>query len=170
MGADDEVRENNGNTIPDNDEEKITFKNNKIAYLKRGLKKFLKIIWNPKKKQLLGNDGEDWAKTGAFYTIFYVLLGGFSWAMIAIFMAVTNSRSNSLEPVYIGNDSVLYYTVVSPGMGIRPHIGTDTPSIIYSRNSFEKYKENLDLFLKRKSFRKLIISVKKRIKIKITFV
>lgn len=156
MGVhDNDIHEINKNNIPDKDEEKLTFKKNKIAYIKQGIRKFLKIIWNPKKKQLLGNDGEDWAKTGAFYTIFYALLGGFTWAMIAIFMAITNARENPLFPVYVGYESVLSSTVVSPGMGVRPHVGTEKPSIIFSKTSYDIYKENLDLFLKRKFHSKL---------------
>lgn len=39
---------------------KLKFKENKKLYLQEKSKSFLKFVWNSKKKQFLGKDGEDW--------------------------------------------------------------------------------------------------------------
>jgi hypothetical protein len=41
---------------------KLTFKENKMQFIKLKFISFLKMIWNPKKKQFLNKDGQDWSK------------------------------------------------------------------------------------------------------------
>jgi hypothetical protein len=82
------------------------------------------------------------------YFIYYLILGGYFWAMFSIFMAIANS--NTEKPKYVSFESPLAdYEVLSPGMGIRPHIGTTAPSINFNVNGdgIEQYFKNLDLFL-----------------------
>ncbi len=100
------------------------------------------------------------------YFIYYLILGGYFWAMFSIFMAIANS--NTQKPKYVSFESPLAdYDVLSPGMGIRPHIGTVAPSISFNVNgdSIDQYAKNLELFLQGT----LIVNFKFSVKLHLIF-
>ena len=65
---------------------------------------------------------------GMFYGIFYIFIGGFFWAMLAILMAFVGMSGN--RPTYTGLDSPLSAAAFVPGMGVKPYLGTTSKSII----------------------------------------
>lgn len=85
------------------------------------------------------------------YVVYYGVLGGFSWAMIAIFMGITKSAYLT-HPKYMGLSSPISSEGnIYPGMGMRPHIGTGPSKIEFNSlnsNDYKKYVENLEIFLK----------------------
>ena len=84
-----------------------------------------------------------------FYVGFYALIGAYTWAIMAIFMQITKSGYPT-RPKYTGTNSVLQNTIFSPGMGVRPHIGTTLSQISFSTQDPSLYTSFLDLYLKRK--------------------
>jgi hypothetical protein len=120
------------------------------------------FIWNPKTKEFLGRDGASWGKVSLFYAIFYVLLSGFFFGMLAIFAYCFMSRE---YPTYYGETSVMnqagmglgFGFSLCPGLGFRPQIDPEDHLIIYDPKSYEstynsgygsrQYVENLRIFL-----------------------
>jgi len=81
------------------------------------------------------------------YFLFYIAIGGFGWAMIAIFMQI-NTATNGNLPKYYGTDSPMgYSTTLTPGMAVRPHYGTEISKIEFSLSSYSKYTDFLNRFL-----------------------
>ena len=67
--------------------------------------------------------------------------------MLAIFMQINTSTHGNV-PKYYGSESPLgYSTSVTPGMGVRPHYGTDLSKIEFSVGSVSKYTDFLSQFL-----------------------
>ena len=84
---------------------------------------FFLFVWNPEKKEVLGRDGESWAKISLFYACFYLFLAGIFAAMLAVFMAIIDKRM----PTYHNEFSVMWqqkvnllHVGVNPGLGFRP--------------------------------------------------
>lgn len=84
------------------------------------------------------------------YVIFYGVLGAFGWAMMAIFMAIT--LTNTQTPPVVGLGSPMADSgILIPGMGVRPHLGTELSQIEFSLKSkedYQKYVDNIDYVLK----------------------
>jgi sodium/potassium-transporting ATPase subunit beta len=92
----------------------------------------LLFIWNPERKEVLGRDGESWAKFSLFYACFYMFLAGMFAAMVAVFMAIIDKRM----PTYHNEFSVMWqqkvdvtHVGVNPGLGFRPQRDTFTTLI-----------------------------------------
>ena len=98
------------------------------------------------------------------YTIFYVCIGGFGWAIIAIFMTI--ALVDPQKPKYYYDDGPMYYSSLIPGMGIRPHFGNSDPVIQYSIKNPDDYIRFLDLFLSGKIlfflFLNLILKIRRQ--------
>lgn len=59
---------------------------------------FGKFLYNSETKQVLGRDGQSWAKIGFFYLVFYAFLAGFFCAMLAVFMSTIESPEDGGKP------------------------------------------------------------------------
>ncbi len=78
-----------------------------------------------------------------FYVVFYIILGAYTWSIMAIFMGITNT--NRQTPYYIGNRSALASSTLTPGFSsilfIRLFIYTVCVSTFdFFENQTEKYK------------------------------
>lgn len=122
------------------------------------LNNFCLFIWNPDKKEVMGRDGESWAKISLFYACFYMSLAGIFAVMIAIFMAIIDKRM----PTYHNEFSVMWqqkvevtHVGVNPGLGFRPQLDWQTTLIRIKSSeknlshpySYMRYKNSMDDFL-----------------------
>ncbi len=127
---------------------------------------FGEFIWNTQKKEFLGRDGKSWAKVSFFYAVFYLLVCGFFFGMLAIFAYFFMSREH---PTYFGENSVMnqagmglgFGFSICPGLGFRPQIDPEDHLIIYDPKSYEstyleygsrQYVDNLRNFLEASKF------------------
>lgn len=110
-------------------------------------------------------------KLGAFYVIFYLIIGGYTWGIMAVFMGINLAQHDQI-PKYPGKAGVLSRGTLEPGkfelsvsiclficilinkylsgMGVRPHIGSSLADIKYTIGESTEYTSYLDEFLKRK--------------------
>lgn len=96
------------------------------------LNNVLNFIWHPEKKEVMGRDGESWAKISLFFACFYMFLAGMFAVMLAIFMAIIDKRM----PTYYNEFSVMWqqkvevtHVGVNPGLGFRPQLDPFTTLI-----------------------------------------
>ncbi|CAF0801928.1 unnamed protein product [Brachionus calyciflorus] len=134
----------------DENDKKIKFKDNKLLYVKNIFKTFGLFIWDNKKKEFLGREVLSWSYVGVMYVFYFSILGGFTWAMMAILMAITQSTNMSV-PKYAGLSSpITGDDGLLPGLGMRPHLGKKLSTIEFNYNKSESYLEYvdaLDIFL-----------------------
>ncbi|XP_071635761.1 sodium/potassium-transporting ATPase subunit beta-1-like [Temnothorax longispinosus] len=109
------------------------------------LQNFLRFVWNPERKQLLGRSGKEWALLGLFYLCFFTVLG----SLFALQMWISIEYASKLERpffLYSGLSPRSYFGVTfplfrhvdfgSPGIAFKPNILLPTKSpIIWIDNS-----------------------------------
>ncbi|KAM0727193.1 Sodium/potassium-transporting ATPase subunit beta-1 [Formica fusca] len=123
---------------------------------------FLRFVWNPERRQILGRTGKEWALLGFFYLCFFSILG----SLFALQMWISIDYASKLDKPfflyaglmprsYFGSNFPLFRQLDfgSPGIGFKPNILLPTTSpIIWVNNSSsnarpKRYIEALNDFL-----------------------
>ncbi|KAH0954393.1 hypothetical protein HN011_008595 [Eciton burchellii] len=124
------------------------------------LENFVRFIWNPDRKTVLGRTGKEWGMLLLFYICFYAVLG----SIFAIQMWISVHCASKLEEPYFTyiltsrsyfNNSLLFrkLNINNPGIDFKPNILLPTKSpIIWIDNSSmnarpKRYIEALNNFL-----------------------
>ncbi|XP_011701759.1 PREDICTED: sodium/potassium-transporting ATPase subunit beta-3-like isoform X4 [Wasmannia auropunctata] len=126
------------------------------------LRNFLRLVWNPDRKQLLGRTGKEWGLLGLFYLCFFFVLG----SLFALQMWISIDYASKLEKpffLYSGLMPRSYFAdnfplfrqldFGSPGIAFKPNILLPTKSpIIWVDNSSanarpKRYVQALNDFL-----------------------
>lgn len=128
---------------------------NRVNNWKKATKSFLKFLYDPNTREVIGRDGLSWTKISLFYFGFYIWLGSFFVAMLAVFASTLSDRT----PRYFfdtsimssGKDEVNGWQRINPGLGFRPQINPESSLIYYSIKSNKQHtklvKDSLDIFL-----------------------
>ncbi|KMQ90495.1 sodium potassium-transporting atpase subunit beta-1 [Lasius niger] len=109
------------------------------------LQNFLRFVWNPDRRQVLGRSGKEWALLGFFYVCFLSILG----SLFALQMWISIDYASKLDRPfflyaglmsrsYFGSSFPLFRQLEfgSPGIGFKPNILLPTTSpIIWVNNS-----------------------------------
>ncbi|XP_014488527.1 PREDICTED: sodium/potassium-transporting ATPase subunit beta-1-like isoform X2 [Dinoponera quadriceps] len=104
------------------------------------LKNFMRFVWNPDSKMLLGRTGKEWALLGFFYLCFFTVLG----AIFALQMWLSINYASKLDKPfflynglaprsYFGNNFPVFRHLPdfgSPGISFKPNVLLPTASPI----------------------------------------
>lgn len=97
-------------------------------------KSFLKFMYNPETKEVIGRDGLSWAKISLCYFFFYLGLGSFFVGFLAVFVATLSFD----VPRYYGETSIMSTRLnINPGLGFRPQLDPEDLIIAYSMKKNE---------------------------------
>ena len=96
---------------------------------KQGFKSFGLFMYNSENKECMGRDGASWARISICYMFFYLGLGTFFIALLAVFLATLNFQ----VPTYYSERSTMAsVTRINPGLGFRPQIDPEDGLIAYN--------------------------------------
>ena len=112
----------------------------RLLQWKHGFKSFGKFMYDSESKECMGRDGASWARVSLCYALFYLGLGTFFVALLAVFVATLSFQ----VPTYYNEKSVMAsVSRINPGLGFRPQIDPEDGLIAYNVAADDTQLRNL---------------------------
>ena len=136
------------NPSSDNDDVVPVTHPSRLHQWKLGLRSFGKFMYDSENKEFIGRDGASWARISLCYAFFYLGLGTFFIALLAVFISTLSFQ----VPTYYNEKSVMASVMrINPGLGFRPQIDPEDGLIAYNVAADDAQLRNLvrslDIFL-----------------------
>ncbi|EDO32320.1 predicted protein [Nematostella vectensis] len=98
---------------------------------------FKTFLYNKEKGEVMGRNGQSWAKIGLFFLVFYLCLAGFFAAMLSIFLSTLPDRADGPKLTqYIAGKPVLNPVPSNKIEGYDPNKASSYSSHVSDINSF----------------------------------